>query len=519
LEIRDGPIDFSKIHPNWFFEPSFEFREFRKIPRIFIGIYLAREDLRKAFDIKKEKGLTLFYDWIVNEVRFKNLPNSYLELIPKNKLLNKQRKISKQNIFNLMLMLNKRFPNLASNKYLKNIKMFIRKILTSTDGLDSEIEKIDFGLFERNHLQDIDKSGINLFGYFDASTGVANGTKLMNTMLDHIDIDKSLYTVKIDDNSIITPHDKERKYHGISLFHINADQTPNCIPYIPPKLKNSYKIGFWAWELERFPAKDLKSGSLLNDLWVPSKFIANAIERSCNFSPKVIPHPVEAHLHGDFGMSDKFNLKDDIFKINTTFDLDSYVARKNPFGSIEAYSIASKKNKDFKENTIMVIKISGSSGKKDIIQTIINFREKHNLNIKIIDHFLTNEEMHGLRNISDTFISLHRSEGFGLNIIENMNAGNTVIATNYSGNTDFMNDDNSLPVDFKLVPLKENEYPSWKGQFWAEPSLDDASEKLLWAYQNQGKASKIIKKAQNDIKTKYSINAVSKLVNDELVKI
>ena len=114
-------------------------------------------------------------------------------------------------------------------------------------------------------------------------------------------------------------------------------------------------------------------------------------------------------------------------------------------------------------------------------------------------------------------LNLHRKSI--LNIIENMNAGNTVIATNYSGNTDFMNDDNSLPVDFKLVPLKENEYPSWKGQFWAEPSLDDASEKLLWAYQNQGKASKIIKKAQNDIKTKYSINAVSKLVNDELVKI
>jgi hypothetical protein len=520
LEIRDGPLYFSDIDSRWFDEPSIEYKDYKDIPRILVGIYQSRKDLQQAFNIKNKKGLYLFYDWVINEINLKNLPDSYLKLIPKDVNLKKPKKISKQNIYSLLLKLSKRYPFIASNKYLQKYKIFLISFLTGFKTSDNENEAINFGLFQKNIRKEVDNSGVNLFGYFDASTGVANGAKLMDKMLNHIDVNKSLYTIKIDDNSIVTSQDKEKIYHDISIFHINADQTPNCIPYIPPKLKNSYKIGFWAWELERFPTNDLKNaGSLLNDLWVPSKFIANAIERSCNFSPKIIPHPIETHLDGDFDICSKFNLDKNLFKITTTFDLDSYIARKNPFGSIEAYIIACNSNKEFKKSSMMIVKISGSSGKENVIKSIMAMKSKHKLNIVIIDSYLTTEEMHGLRNISDVFISLHRSEGFGLNIIENMNAGNVVIATNYSGNTDFMDDTNSLVVDYKLIPLKENEYPAWKGQFWAEPSLDEASEKLIWAYLNQDNSNKIVEKAKAHISSKFSIGSISKLVKDELVKI
>ena len=37
----------------------------------------------------------------------------------------------------------------------------------------------------------------------------------------------------------------------------------------------------------------------------------------------------------------------------------------------------------------------------------------------------------------DVYVSLHRAEGFGLGMAEAMKMGKAVIATNYSGNTDF----------------------------------------------------------------------------------
>ena len=45
----------------------------------------------------------------------------------------------------------------------------------------------------------------------------------------------------------------------------------------------------------------------------------------------------------------------------------------------------------------------------------------------------------------DCYVSLHRSEGFGLTMAEAMACGKPVIATGYSGNLEFMTEDEQLP--------------------------------------------------------------------------
>ncbi len=76
---------------------------------------------------------------------------------------------------------------------------------------------------------------------------------------------------------------------------------------------------------------------------------------------------------------------------------------------------------------------------------------------------------------ADCMVSLHRSEGLGLHLAEAMWLGTPVIATRYSGNLDFMNDDNSLLIDFDLVNVEHGEgvYPS--SAKWAAPDLDQAA--------------------------------------------
>src|SRR3954470_14746383 len=76
---------------------------------------------------------------------------------------------------------------------------------------------------------------------------------------------------------------------------------------------------------------------------------------------------------------------------------------------------------------------------------------------------------------ADCLVSLHRSEGLGLHLAEAMWLGTPVIATRYSGNLDFMDDDNSLLIDAGLVHVERGEgvYPSTAK--WADPDLDHAA--------------------------------------------
>ncbi|MCP5329365.1 MAG: glycosyltransferase [Pseudomonadales bacterium] len=73
---------------------------------------------------------------------------------------------------------------------------------------------------------------------------------------------------------------------------------------------------------------------------------------------------------------------------------------------------------------------------------------------------------------------MHRSEGFGFGPAEAMALGKAILATNWSGNTDYMRPDNCLPIGYTLVSLEENYGPYKKGQIWAEPDVQQAAQAM-----------------------------------------
>jgi len=76
----------------------------------------------------------------------------------------------------------------------------------------------------------------------------------------------------------------------------------------------------------------------------------------------------------------------------------------------------------------------------------------------------------------DCFVSLHRSEGFGLAVAECMYLGKPVISTDWSATAEFVTADNGCPVRAPLVTLDRNHGPYAKGQTWAEPDVGHAAE-------------------------------------------
>ncbi len=101
-------------------------------------------------------------------------------------------------------------------------------------------------------------------------------------------------------------------------------------------------------------------------------------------------------------------------------------------------------------------------------------------NIRLINVMLPPADMSGLMADVDIVLSLHRSEGFGLVPAEAMQLGKPVVATGWSGNMDFMNERNSAPVSYRLVPVQDPYDGAFlsDGQLWADANVDNAADWL-----------------------------------------
>jgi glycosyltransferase involved in cell wall biosynthesis len=124
--------------------------------------------------------------------------------------------------------------------------------------------------------------------------------------------------------------------------------------------------------------------------------------------------------------------------------------------------------------------------------------------VHVIDRSLTGPELQGLMAASDCYVSLHRSEGFGLTIAESMAIGKPVIATGYSGNRDFMNPENSYLVDYVLgrVGADCEIYPP-EGE-WAEPSVEHAAELMRRVWECPHEAAERGEQASADVARELS---------------
>src|SRR5262249_9150038 len=121
-----------------------------------------------------------------------------------------------------------------------------------------------------------------------------------------------------------------------------------------------------------------------------------------------------------------------------------------------------------------------------------------------------------LESLCDCYVSLHRSEGFGLGLAESMYLGKPVIGTNWSGNTDFMNADNSCPVRYQLVPLESDYGPYKRGQHWAEPDIDHAVWYMQRVVEDAAWRRTIAAQGQKTIWTDFSPKAVGEMYRRRL---
>ena len=134
----------------------------------------------------------------------------------------------------------------------------------------------------------------------------------------------------------------------------------------------------------------------------------------------------------------------------------------------------------------------------------------------LIDRVLSREESYGLMNACDCYVSLHRSEGFGLTMAEAMFFGKPVVATAYSGNLDFMSVDNSLLIPYEKTPLPRDYMVYRKGCVWAEPSVAAAAEAMRRVVGRRAEARALGERARQDVTAKLSLEAYGRRMRERL---
>lgn len=332
---------------------------------------------------------------------------------------------------------------------------------------------------------DIYPFGINLIGDIRAETGLGQSMRILAQMLTNNDIPFCIMQVdspgglEHNDSSWEGKITKQLKY-SINIIHINFSiWAESYNSFANEVLDYRYNIAYWLWELEEIPVEWIACMATIDEIWVPSNFIYNCIKKKTNKVLRTVPYIINVDEKDLYGRN-HFGLPQDKFLFLTMYDFKSISERKNPKAVIEAYK---KTFTEENENVGLVIKVNHMNNRKkmeELKNSLLGYK-----NIYYITDNLTRKEIESLIACVHVFVSLHRSEGFGLPMAEAMYLGVPVIATNWSANTEFMNEDSSCLVDYKLVELDKNIGPYKKGNRWAEANIHSASLYMKRLYEDE----------------------------------
>jgi glycosyltransferase involved in cell wall biosynthesis len=241
------------------------------------------------------------------------------------------------------------------------------------------------------------------------------------------------------------------------------------------------RVAVWFWELEEVPAAWHDRGRDVDEVWAPTRFIADAL--------RVLGKPVYPMLPAvklpPFTPRPKayFGLAPERFTFLFVFDMNSRLPRKNPVALVRAFRQAFRPD----EPVELAIKVSPQG--EFYADWWRELRTAaHDAGVRLVDKNLSRDELLALMNATDGYASLHRSEGFGLTMAEAMLLGKPTVATGYSGNLDFMTPENSYLVDYTRAVIEDDTPPYPKGCVWAEPSVAHAAELLRRVYDRPDEA-------------------------------
>jgi glycosyltransferase involved in cell wall biosynthesis/SAM-dependent methyltransferase len=338
--------------------------------------------------------------------------------------------------------------------------------------------------------------GINVAGYFRAELGIGESGRLTMAAIEAAGI--PFTTVAYAKTNSRQQHPftagAGRRDFDTNVIVVNADQLRHFADEVGPEFfAGRYTIGQWAWELEEFPKTSLEAFDIVDEVWTISEFTRASVAAATDKPVFAFPLPI-IEPTVPFGIDrERLGLPEG-FLFLFCFDLFSALERKNPVGLVEAFRRAFRPN----EGPVLVIKaINGSSCVEDLER--LRWAARGRRDILVLDRYFDAQDNTALMALADCYVSLHRSEGFGLTMSEAMSLGKPVIATGYSGNMDFMNADNAYLVPWTKATVPAGAGPYRQGAHWADPDLDAAASLMRHVVDHPDEAMEVGRRARESV--------------------
>jgi glycosyltransferase involved in cell wall biosynthesis len=371
----------------------------------------------------------------------------------------------------------------AGNSINTFFNQLSKNVITSIDfenqkTLFKELHKIGYqaSMDLKGSMRTALPTNLCLIGYFGAPTGVGQMARNTLRLLEDSGISVNIHIIQtgFDDEDMLNSYLLKSQMNGREttvIGFVNADMWIEHL--VKPRLiniENQIVAAVWAWEIEDFPEYFRESAKYASKIYAISQFSATALGNFLKNEIEVFP---------TFGNIPLLNQQFDKLAtpkkkyILARFDAKSVIERKNPNGVLEVWDVV-KSQLPGHELVIKTIDFVKNSPPE-----LLN-RIRNSERVVLIDEVYSEEQNRRLLSDASAYISLHRAEGLGLNILEALAADIPTVTTNYSGLSAEI-EQFVFPVDFKFIEIGNKAAPYPANGFWADPSIVSAGQQLIKA--------------------------------------
>jgi hypothetical protein len=358
--------------------------------------------------------------------------------------------------------------------------------------------------------------GVNLAGYFGATLGLGEAVRHVADALEAAGVAVARLELRhgsapAHDAPAVVASSSDAP-HLATIVCANPDGMAGARADLPAAFAERRVIGLWWWEVMAFPPRWLRAFDDVDEVWVGSRFVADALAAVSPVPviampmPVALPVPAPGVDRGALGLPDGF-------LFGFVFDYGSVVERKNPLGLVEAFGRAFPGREGSGER--LVLKALGGDRHPEAHAALLAAAER-DPRIHVIDRHLPKPENDALIAALDCYVSLHRSEGFGLTVAEAMLLGTPVIATAYGGILDFVTPFNGALVDYRLVAIGAGHDPYPPDGEWAEPDLDHAAALMRAVREDPEAAGARAERARTDVAARHAPAASGRAMAERL---
>ncbi|HEY5943482.1 MAG TPA: methyltransferase domain-containing protein [Solirubrobacterales bacterium] len=351
--------------------------------------------------------------------------------------------------------------------------------------------------------------GVNLVGYLNDARGVGETARQIREALRGADVPVATIDTPTDPERIAPVlgdvAEKDHPY-DFNLICVNADMLPLVAGGLDQRFfEDRNSAGLWFWEVSHFPQMWEASFDYVDEVWVATEHVAAALRTLApipvhTIRMPIVPAPPEPASRAELGMPEGYCF---LF----TFDYRSVFRRKNPLAVVEAFCAAFEPG----EGPSLVIKsICGDEfpAQREELAAAIAARPE----IHLVEEMIPVGRKNAMMASCDCYVSLHRSEGLGLTMAEAMYFSRPVIATAYSGNLDFMTEENSYLVPYELTEIGPDANPYPADEEWADPDIERAAAMMREVYANPEEAAARGQRAAEDIRRNHSPQAAAEAI-------